>query len=68
MQRTLGAAKLISPAAIALHAFEIGQHIRIAPPLTPGLAPPLVIQRIAADETHAIDRRGSPKSFAPIML
>ena len=68
MQRAIGAAPVgVAPVAAvmpAFHAFEIGQHIGIAPAVGPLLFPVVIVHRVPAHIDHPVDRRRSADHLA----
>ncbi len=60
-----GAAVVLARAAPAgLHLLEVGQHVGVAPAVVPHLPPGVVVQRVAAHEEHAVDRRRAAQHLA----
>ena len=56
-ERAAAAAVVVGARDARLHALEVGQAVRVAPALEPGLGRPLlVVERVAALEDHPVDR------------
>src|SRR5215470_9903563 len=59
MQGTGAAAILVAAAGACLRTLEIGQHMRIGPARQSVAGPAIVIERVAADVDHGVERGGA---------
>ena len=57
VERALAAVPGITAALVVLGAFEIGQHIGVGPAAAAQFGPLIVIEMVAADIDHRVDRR-----------
>ena len=57
MQGAVAAAVVVAAAGAGLRALEVGQHVRIGPARQSVAGPAVVIERVAADVDHGIERR-----------
>ena len=58
-QRPAGAMELAGAALVVLGALEVGQQVVPAPARAAGVAPLVVVERVAADVDHRVERRRS---------
>ena len=67
-QGAVAAAEFVLPGQAVLHALEIGQTMRVVPlGQTRIAAPPLIVQRVAPLEDHAVDAAGAAQNLAAAM-
>ena len=62
--RPLAAAVAVGAGRESLQALEVGQHLVVAPAAAAALGPALVVQRVAAQVDHAVDRGGAAQGLA----
>lgn len=64
-QQPVGAVVVVGQAFVGLGAFEVGQHLPVAPAgAAIALGPVVVILRLAAQVDHAVDRTAAAQHFA----
>ena len=64
VEGTAAAARIITARLVVLGFLEIGQHPFVRPAAVAELGPGVVVERVAADIDHAVDRTRSPEGLA----